>query len=67
MTVQFHAHYTNGSAPLFYLEAMKLGFNILHTAVIPLSNANSLPSIEQTLKNAKRLGFTSDLDTSSER
>jgi oxaloacetate decarboxylase alpha subunit len=62
MPIQFHAHCTNGLAPLCYLEAMKLGFNTLHTAVAPLANANSLPPIEQTLKNANRLGFTSDLD-----
>ncbi|MEJ2098793.1 MAG: hypothetical protein P8X68_02295, partial [Desulfobacterales bacterium] len=62
LPLQFHAHCTNGLAPLCYLEAIKLGVTSLHTAVSPLANANSLPSIEQTLKNARRLGYASELD-----
>jgi oxaloacetate decarboxylase alpha subunit len=62
LPLQFHAHCTNGLAPLCYLEAIKLGLTTLHTAVSPLANANSLPSIEQTLKNAQRLGYSSELD-----
>jgi pyruvate/oxaloacetate carboxyltransferase len=41
---------------------MKLGFNTSHTAVSPLANGNSLPSIEHILRNAERLGFSSDID-----
>lgn len=63
LPVQFHAHCTNGLAPLCYLEAIKLGITTLHTAVTPLANANSLPSIEQTLKDAQQLGYSADLDT----
>lgn len=62
MPIEFHAHCTNGLAPICYAEALKLGFATLHTAVAPLANGNSLPSIEQTLKNAYRLGFSSDID-----
>lgn len=62
LPIQFHAHCTNGLAPLCYLEAIKLGLTTLHTAVSPLANANSLPSIEQTLSDAQGLGYASDLD-----
>jgi oxaloacetate decarboxylase (Na+ extruding) subunit alpha len=65
MPIQFHAHCTNGQAPLCYLEAMKLGFDTFHTAVSPLANGNSLPSIEHILKNAHRLGFSSDIQMDS--
>jgi oxaloacetate decarboxylase alpha subunit len=65
MPIEFHAHCSNGLAPLCYVEAIKLGFRTLHTAASPLANANSLPSIEHTLKNANRLGFSSDIDMAS--
>jgi pyruvate/oxaloacetate carboxyltransferase len=60
--IEVHAHCTSGLAPLCYLEAMKLGFNTYHTAVSPLANGNSLPSIEHILRNADRLGFSSNID-----
>jgi oxaloacetate decarboxylase alpha subunit len=62
LPIEVHAHCTSGLAPLCYLEAMKLGFNTSHTAVSPLANGNSLPSIEHILRNAERLGFSSDID-----
>ena len=63
--IEFHSHCSSGLAPLCYLEAMKLGFNTLHTAVSPLANGNSLPSIEHILRNGHRLGFSSDIDMDS--
>ena len=63
--IEFHSHCSSGLAPLCYLEAMKLGFNTLHTAVSPLANGNSLPSIEHILRNGQRLGFSSDIDMDS--
>ena len=62
LPIEVHAHCNNGLAPLCYLEAMKLGFKTSHTAVSPLANGNSLPSIEHTLRNGLRLGFSSDID-----
>jgi oxaloacetate decarboxylase alpha subunit len=62
LPIQFHAHCTNGLAPLCYLEAVKLGITTLHTAVTPLANANSLPSVEQTIKDAQQLGYRAELD-----
>ena len=34
----------------------------MHTAVAPLANGTSLPATETILRNAKRLGYSSDID-----
>jgi pyruvate/oxaloacetate carboxyltransferase len=60
--LEFHGHCNSGLAPLCYLEAIKCGVTTVHTAVAPLANGTSLPATETILKNARRLGFTSDLD-----
>ena len=62
ISIEFHAHCNSGLAPLCYLEAIKLGITTLHTAVAPLANGTSLPATETILRNARRLGFTSDLN-----
>ena len=62
LPIEFHSHCNPGLAPLCYLEAIKAGVRCVHTAVWPLANGTSLPATESILKNAKRLGFTSDLD-----
>src|SRR5438445_10808163 len=43
--VEFHGHSNNGLGPLCYLEAVKLGIQILHTVVLPFVNGSSQPSI----------------------
>jgi pyruvate/oxaloacetate carboxyltransferase len=60
--IEFHAHCNSGLAPLCYLEALKCGVTTLHTAVAPLANGTSLPATETILKNARRMGFDSDID-----
>jgi len=62
LPVEFHSHCNPGLAPLCYLEAIKAGITTVHTAVAPLANGTSLPAIETILRNAKKLGFTSDID-----
>ncbi len=62
LPLEFHSHCNSGLAPLCYLEAIKSGVTTLHTAVSPLANGTSLPAIETVLKNAKRLGFSTDLN-----
>lgn len=59
---EFHSHCTTGLAPLCYLEAMKLGVTTYHTASRPLANGSSLPSTENTIRNAQHLGFSSSID-----
>ena len=60
--VELHCHCNTGLAAQCYVEVMNLGVKIFHTAVSPLANDTSLPSIENTLENARCLGFSSDLD-----
>jgi oxaloacetate decarboxylase alpha subunit len=60
--LEMHAHCTIGLAPISYMEAIKLGVTTLHTAVAPLANSTSLPPIETTIDNARRLGYTTNLD-----
>ncbi len=62
LPLEFHSHCNSGLAPLCYLEAIKGGVTTLHTAVAPLANGTSLPSTETILKNARRMGYVSDLD-----
>ena len=62
LPLEFHSHCNSGLAPLCYLEAIKSGATTLHTAVAPLANGTSLPATESVLKNAKRLGFSSDIN-----
>jgi pyruvate/oxaloacetate carboxyltransferase/biotin carboxyl carrier protein len=62
LPLEFHSHCNSGLAPLCYLEAIKSGATTLHTAVAPLANGTSLPAIESILKNARRLGYSSDIN-----
>lgn len=62
LPLEFHSHCNSGLAPLCYLEAIQSGVTTLHTAVAPLANGTSLPATETVLRNARRLGYSSDLD-----
>ena len=54
--LEFHSHCNTNLAPICYLEAIKLGINILHTAIPPLANGTSQPSIFNILANLPFLG-----------
>jgi oxaloacetate decarboxylase alpha subunit len=56
--VEYHAHCNNGLAVLCYLEAVKLGITTLHTAIPPLANGSSQPSVLNLAKNLRALGYT---------
>ena len=56
--VEFHGHCNNGLGPLCYLEAVRLGIKTLHTAVPPLANGSSQPSIFNIARNLRALGHT---------
>jgi pyruvate/oxaloacetate carboxyltransferase len=60
--IEFHAHCNSGLAPLCYMEAIQSGVTTLHTAISPLANGTSLPATETIVKNARRLGYESNLD-----
>ncbi len=56
--VEFHSHCTTGLAPLCYLEAVPLGIQTLHTAVPPLANGSSQPSIFNVARNLRLMGHS---------
>ncbi len=55
--VEYHAHCNNGLATLCYIEAVKHGIISLHTAVPPLANGSSQPSIVNVARNLRALGY----------
>ncbi len=59
---ELHSHCTTGLAPLCYLEAVKAGCRTLHTAVPPLANGSSQPSIFNVIKNLRMLGYEPSVD-----
>jgi oxaloacetate decarboxylase alpha subunit len=62
VTWEFHGHCNNGLGPLNAIEAVKAGVRYVHTAVPPLANANSQPSVYNVAANLRELGYTVDLD-----
>ena len=62
LPVELHSHCTTGLAPLVYLEALKLGVHTLHTAIPPLANGSSQPSVFNVAGNARLTGFNPRVD-----
>lgn len=60
--VELHSHCTTGLAEAVYMEAVKLGVRTLHTAIPPLADGSSQPSVFNTVKNAGYLGHQTSLD-----
>ena len=60
--LEFHAHCNTGLAPLCYIEAAKCGVEYLHTAIPPLANGSSNPSVFNTAGNMRQLGFIPVVD-----
>lgn len=60
--VEFHSHCTTGLAPLCYLEAVRQGIRTLHTAIPPLANASSQPSVLNVASNLRLLGYAPVVD-----
>lgn len=60
--VELHSHCTTGLAPLSYLEAVRLGIETLHTAIPPLANGPSQPSITNMLNNLRSMGYGLSLE-----
>ena len=56
--LEFHAHCNNGLAPFNLLEAVKEGVRIVHTAIPPLANGSSQPSVFNVASNLRALGYT---------
>ena len=60
--VELHSHCTIGLAPFVYMEGLRAGFHVLHTAVAPLARGTSNPAAETTLRNLEAGGFSHRLD-----
>jgi oxaloacetate decarboxylase (Na+ extruding) subunit alpha len=65
-TVELHSHCTIGLAPIVYVEGVKAGFQVVHTASGPLSRGTSQPEVASTVRNLEANGFESDLDLEAE-
>lgn len=62
--IEFHGHCNNSLGPFNALEAVKNGIDYIHTAIPPLANGSSLPSIYNVAKNVESLGYEHGLDLS---
>jgi oxaloacetate decarboxylase alpha subunit len=62
LPLEFHGHCNNGQGQLNALEAMKLGIRTVNCAIPPLADGGSLPNVFRTVRNARALGFDTDID-----
>jgi oxaloacetate decarboxylase (Na+ extruding) subunit alpha len=60
--VELHTHCTTGLGPLCCVEAVKLGIKIVNTALPPLSDGSSNPSLFNVAKNLRALGYQTLID-----
>ncbi len=60
--VELHSHCTTGLADLVYLEALRLGVRTLHTAVPPLAQGSSQPSVFNVARNSRLMGYSPRVD-----
>ena len=62
--IEFHANNILGASGIAYVEAIRLGIRILHTACGPMANGPSVPSVEAMTRNVEHLGHTHNIDRS---
>ncbi len=60
--LELHTHCTTGLGPLCCLEAIKLGVKSINTAVPPLADSSSNPSLFNVARNARALGYSPAID-----
>jgi oxaloacetate decarboxylase alpha subunit len=60
--LELHSHCTIGLAPFVYLEGVKAGFTVLHTASGALARGTSQPEVLNTARNLDASGFSHGLD-----
>lgn len=60
--IELHTHCTTGLGPLCCLEAMDLGIRSVNTAVPPLADSSSNPSVFNVARNARALGYNPLID-----
>jgi oxaloacetate decarboxylase alpha subunit len=62
--VEIHANNLMGTSGLTYVEAVKHGVRVLHTASRSMANGPSTPSTESVVRNLELMGWEHGLDTS---
>jgi oxaloacetate decarboxylase alpha subunit len=62
--VEIHANNLMGISGLTYVEAVKHGIKVLHTASRSMANGPSTPSTESVVRNLELIGWEHGLDTS---
>lgn len=60
--IELHSHCTIGLAPHVYVEGVKAGFEVVHTASGPLSRGTSQPEVLNTARNLEASGYSHRLD-----
>lgn len=60
--VEFHTHCITGLGALCCYEAIKLGIRSINTAIPPLANGSSNPSLFAVARNARALGYRTAID-----
>ncbi|MGD0023482.1 MAG: hypothetical protein ABSC37_02485 [Xanthobacteraceae bacterium] len=65
--IEFHTHCTTGLGPICCLEAVQQGLRIVNTAIPPLADDASLPSVFDVAKNLRALGYEVAIDDGSLR
>ena len=61
-TVELHTHCTTGLGTLCCLEAIKAGMTHVNTAIPPLADGSSNPSVFNVAMNASALGYKSQIN-----
>ena len=62
--LEFHTHCITGLGPLCCLAAIKVGVRSINTAIPPLAHGSSNPSLFNVAKNARALGYRTDIEES---
>ena len=62
--IEFHGHCNTGLMQACYAEAMDLGVETVHTAIPPLADGSSQPSVFNVENNARLLGREPTIDVS---
>ncbi len=65
--IEFHSHCSTGLGPICCLEAVQQGLSIVNTAIPPLADDASLPSVFNVAKNLRALGYDAAIDDESLR
>lgn len=60
--MEFHSHCQSGFAPYCALIAAEAGITVIHTAIPPLANGTSQPSIFDVANNLEARGFVPAID-----